>query len=54
MREQSGQKTLTWANVFVNSNYPYFKENFIPEFKNHDVVLVAREDARFEDLPFEM
>lgn len=52
MREQSDQDILTWANIFVNSNYPYFKENFIPEFSNHDIVLFAREDARVNDLPF--
>lgn len=52
MREQSGQDTLTWANIFVNSNYPYFKDKFIPEFNNHDVVLFARSDARITSLPF--
>lgn len=52
MREQSGQDVLTWANIFVNSNYPYFKDNFIPEFSNHDVVLFARENSRVHDLPF--
>lgn len=54
MREQSGQDILTWANLFVNSNYPYFKENFIPEFSKHDIVLFAREDARIKDLPFKV
>lgn len=54
MREQSGQDNLTWANIFVNSNYPYFKTNFIPEFSNNDIVLFAREDARINDLPFEV
>lgn len=54
MREQSKQDVLTWANIFVNSNYPYFKENFIPEFSNHDVVLFAREDARVSELPFKV
>lgn len=54
MREQSGQDVLTWANIFVNSNYPYFVENFIPEFSNHDVVLFAREDARTGTLPFKV
>jgi len=54
MREQSGQDILTWANIFVNSNYPYFKANFIPEFNNHDVVLFAREDATTHQLPFEV
>lgn len=52
MREQSGQSNLTWANVFVNSNYPYFVDKFIPEFSNHKVVLFARKDARYTELPF--
>jgi uncharacterized protein YqfB (UPF0267 family) len=52
MRKHSEQDILTWANIFVNSNYPYFKVNFIPEFNNHDVVLFAREDARIAELPF--
>lgn len=52
MREESKQEVLTWANIFVNSNYPYFKDNFIPEFSKHKVVLFAREDARVEELPF--
>jgi len=54
MREQSGQDVLTWANVFVNSNYPYFTEKFIPEFSNHKVVLFAREDATIQKLPFKV
>ena len=54
MREESKQDRLTWANIFVNSNYPYFKDNFIPEFSNHKVVLFAREDARTNELPFEV
>lgn len=54
MREQSGQDILTWANIFVNSNYPYFTENFIPEFSNHEVVLFAREDATIQNLPFKV
>jgi hypothetical protein len=54
MRQESKQDVLTWANIFVNSNYPYFQENFIPEFSNHKVVLFAREDARTNELPFEV
>jgi len=52
MRRESKQDTLTWANIFVNSNYPYFKSNFIPEFSNHTVVLFARHDAKVKNLPF--
>lgn len=54
MREQSHQSKLTWANLFVNSNYPFFVEHFIPEFNNHEVVLFAREDATVEKLPFKV
>lgn len=52
MRKKSGQERLTWANIFVNSNYPFFLNNFIPEFSKYEVVLFARDDARIEDLPF--
>jgi hypothetical protein len=52
MREQSQQDKLTWANIFVNSNYPYFVDKFIPEFSNHKVILFARDDARYTELPF--
>lgn len=54
MRKESKQDLLTWANIFVNSNYPYFQDNFIPEFSNHNIVLFAREDARIKDLPFQV
>lgn len=52
MREESKQDILTWANLFVNSNYPYFKSTFIPEFNNHDIVLFARHNAKVGNLPF--
>ena len=45
---------LTWANIFVNGNYNNFKANFIPEFKNHKVILVANEYATWRNLPFEI
>ncbi len=54
MREQSEQNNLTWANIFVNSNYPYYQNSFIPEFSNHKVVLFARKDARINELPFKV
>jgi hypothetical protein len=52
MRIESKQETLTWANLFVNSNYPYYKENFIPEYSKHDVILFARANATVHKLPF--
>jgi hypothetical protein len=54
MREQSGQSNLTWANIFVNNNYPYFIDNFLPEFNNHKIVLFANQNATIEKLPFEL
>lgn len=43
---------LTWANIFVNNNYSFFIDNFIPEFKNHEIILVANKEANLSDLPF--
>ncbi|MAC34536.1 MAG: hypothetical protein CME38_13170 [Haliea sp.] len=44
----------TWANVFVNANYHYYVNNFIPEYSNHDIILFSREDSRVGNLPFEV
>ena len=43
---------LTWANLFVNSNYDLFKEYFIPEFNNHDIILVSSVRGNPANLPF--
>ena len=45
---------LTWANLFVNGNYNTFKELFIPEFKNHDIVLLANKNVDPNKLPFKI
>ena len=54
MRDNVGvnPKNLTWANIFVNGNYNFFVENFIPEFKNHDIILVANKNGNISNLPF--
>ena len=54
MRKNVGvdENHLTWANIFVNGNYENFKKYFIPEFKNHKVILVANENAKINTLPF--
>jgi len=56
MRHNVGvsDENLTWANLFVNGNYTHFKENFIPEFSNHDIILVANENATMNNLPFDV
>jgi hypothetical protein len=53
MRDQVGQN-MTWANIFVNSNYEYYVDKFLPEYKNHDVILFSREDSKIHNLPFEI
>ena len=54
MRNFCGQdfEHMTFANVFVNSNYSIYKETFLKEYSNYDVHLVANERSSFEDLPF--
>jgi len=48
------EERLTWANLFVNSNYKLFKEHFIPEFNNHDIILVSSNRTKLENLPFKV
>ena len=47
-------ENLTFANIFVNSNYEYYKNNFIPEYNNWNVHLIANKNARIENLPFKV
>jgi len=43
---------VTFANVFVNSNYPYYIENIVPFYKTKKVVLVCNRNGKIENLPF--
>lgn len=47
LRKESGRSEdhLTWANIFVNSNYRLYRETFIPEYKNRKLVLVCSTHA---------
>lgn len=56
MKEFSEQteENLTFANVFVNSNYEYYKKNFIEEYKKWDVILVANKNSKIDGLPFKL
>jgi hypothetical protein len=38
-------QNITWANIFVNSNYNYYLKNFIPEYENHKIILVCNHKA---------
>ena len=50
----SNQETLTWANLLVNSNYPYYLKNIVPLFNNKEIILIANEKSKFENLPFKV
>lgn len=43
---------LTWADLFVNSNYTYYVENIIPIFQKRNIILVCNENGKIENLPF--
>lgn len=54
IKKQSGQteENLTFANIFVNSNYNYFVEKIIPLFREKEIYLVANKKAKVNNLPF--
>ena len=43
---------LTWSNLFVNANYPLFREHFIPELQKRKIVFVLSKSADLSGLPF--
>jgi hypothetical protein len=43
---------LTWATLFVNSNYPRYMAEIVPLFSEYDIVLVCNRSAVLEHLPF--
>ena len=45
---------VTWSNLFVNANYPLFREHFIPELQKKDVVIVCSEKGDINGLPFKV
>ncbi len=53
-KQRSGQpeERLTWATLFLNSNYAYFKECVLPLFASYPVYLVCQTSANLEKLPF--
>lgn len=52
MKEFSGQdeKHITWANIFVNGNYRFYLDNFIPEYSNHKIIFVCNHKAKIDNL----
>lgn len=56
MKTESGrdEEHLTWANLFVNSNYKNFREEFVPELSNKDIILVCNNKSDLSKLPFKV
>jgi len=56
MKDLSGQyeENLTWANIFVNSNYEHVKNDLIPLLSKKKVVMVAHAMADISGLPFDV
>ena len=54
MKELSRQPPhrLTWADIWVNSNYQYYLDNIIPLFKNSNTVLFCNSLSKINNLPF--
>jgi hypothetical protein len=45
----SDDDNLTWANVFLNSNYPFFMSKVLPEIKKRKAVYVCNEHANLKN-----
>jgi hypothetical protein len=43
---------LTWANIFVNSNYQKFCHVLLPMLKNEKIVLISHEKSDLSKIPF--
>lgn len=48
------QSSLTWANLFVNSNYKHFITEILPLFKLKKIVLISHKNAILDKLPFKV
>lgn len=48
------ESNLTFATIFVNSNYKLFVDQFIPELKNKKIVLISHEKSDISKLPFKI
>ena len=56
LRQQSQQPSsqLTWANIFVNANYPLFLATTVPLFGQRVVNMVCHNKANIDGLPFKV
>ena len=45
-------ESLTWANLWVNSNYPAFIQEILPLFYDRNCIFIGHKDANISNLPF--
>lgn len=45
-------ESLTWANLWVNGNYPLFIQYVLPAFYNRECVFVGNQNATISNFPF--
>jgi len=52
----SGQleSNITYANIFVNSNYEFYKKHYINLYKERDIHLVTHKNTNLDNLPFKV
>ena len=43
---------LTYGNLMVNSNYPYFVKEYLPLFSQYNIIVVVNEKAKLDRLSF--
>lgn len=46
------KSNITYANIFVNSNYEFYKEKYIEVYNEYDIHLVTHKDTNIDNLPF--
>lgn len=56
MIDYSGQpySNITYANIFVNSNYEFYKEKYISLYQERDIHLVTHKNTNLSNLPFKV
>jgi len=54
MKEMCGQpkERLTWADIWVNSNYPFYLQFIVPLFADKKTVLYCNGKSNLDNLPF--
>jgi hypothetical protein len=49
---EQNASNLTWANIFVNSNYDCYLNKMVPIYSEFDVYLISNSDSNLLNLPF--